>query len=75
VQGNLAVDDRVQIHAEGSLLGDVTAQRLLIDDGGYLKGSVDLRKSAHRNLPERRPVPADLPSSAALPRVKPGNAS
>jgi cytoskeletal protein CcmA (bactofilin family) len=75
VQGNLAVDDRVQIHAEGSLLGDVTAQRLLIDDGAYLKGSVDLRKPANRSLPERRPAPADVPSSAALARVKPGSPS
>lgn len=75
VQGNLAVDDRVQIHAEGSLLGDVTAQRLLIDDGAYLKGSVDLRKPANGTVPERRPAPADLHTSAASARVKPGGPS
>ena len=75
VQGNVAVDDRVQIHAEGSLLGDVTAQRLLIDDGAYLKGSVDLRKPANGTVPERRPAPADLHTSAASARVKPGGPS
>jgi cytoskeletal protein CcmA (bactofilin family) len=62
VRGNLAVDDRVQIHSAGSLLGDVTAQRLIIDDGAYLKGSVDLRKTSER---ERTAAAPALPTSAS----------
>jgi cytoskeletal protein CcmA (bactofilin family) len=59
VRGNLAVDDRVHIHSVGSLLGEVTAQRLVVDDGAYLKGSVNLRKTSGR---ERSTATPELPT-------------
>ena len=44
--GNLNVSDRVHVHGEASCLGDIIGQRLGIDDGAVLKGSVSLQGSS-----------------------------
>ena len=54
IRGNVTASDRVDIRSEGSLIGDVSAQRISIEDGAYFKGGIDIRK----------PNSADKPSSA-----------
>jgi len=44
VHGNINASDRVDIRSEGSLTGDVVAQRISIEDGAYFKGGIDIRK-------------------------------
>ena|SRR5215468_5088588 len=44
VKGNLNASDRVDIRNEGSLTGDVVAQRISIEDGAFFKGGIDIRK-------------------------------
>jgi cytoskeletal protein CcmA (bactofilin family) len=44
VKGNMTASDRVDIRGEGSLTGDVVAQRISIEDGAYFKGGIDIRK-------------------------------
>ena len=44
VRGNMSASDRVDIRSEGSLTGDVTAQRISIEDGAFFKGGIDIRK-------------------------------
>lgn len=44
VKGNLTASDRVDIRTEGSLTGDVVAQRISIEDGAFFKGGIDIRK-------------------------------
>jgi len=44
LKGNLTATDRVDIRNEGSLTGDVIAQRISIEDGAYFKGGIDIRK-------------------------------
>jgi len=46
VNGNINATDRVDIRNEGSLTGDVVAQRISIEDGAYFKGGIDIRKPA-----------------------------
>src|SRR6266446_2121859 len=41
VRGNLTASDRVDIRSEGSLTGDVIAQRISIEDGAFFKGGID----------------------------------
>jgi len=45
VKGDVTATDRVDIRAEGSLNGNVTAARISIEDGAYFKGGIDIRKS------------------------------
>ncbi|HVW76041.1 MAG TPA: polymer-forming cytoskeletal protein [Alloacidobacterium sp.] len=44
VRGNVNASDRVDIRSEGSLSGDVVAQRISIEDGAFFKGGIDIRK-------------------------------
>ena len=40
--GNLRARERVKITPKGSIVGDVTTGRMMIEDGGYFKGAVDI---------------------------------
>ncbi len=48
VRGNLIASDRVDIRNEGSLTGDVVAQRISIEDGAFFKGGIDIRKPGQK---------------------------
>src|ERR1700759_4114797 len=47
-RGNMTARDRVDIRGEGSLTGDVVAQRISIEDGAYFKGGIDIRKPGQK---------------------------
>lgn len=51
VRGNMTASDRVDIRSEGSLTGDVAAQRISIEDGAFFKGGIDIRKPDATNKP------------------------
>ena len=65
VRGNIQASDRVDIRSEGSLTGDVIAQRISIEDGAYFKGGIDIRKpgQAPREESAREKVNASTNSS------------
>ena len=44
----MTASDRVDIRGEGSLTGDVVAQRISIEDGAYFKGGIDIRKPGQK---------------------------
>src|SRR5512133_3741523 len=48
VRGNLSASDRVDSRNEGSLTGDVVAQRISIEDGAFFKGGIDIRKPGQK---------------------------
>jgi len=48
VKGNVTASDRVDIRSEGSLTGDVIAQRISIEEGAYFKGGIDIQKPANQ---------------------------
>ena len=69
VRGNMTASDRVDIRSEGSLTGDVAAQRISIEDGAFFKGGIDIRKPSNEGSskgansvatsePAKAPVPA-----------------
>src|ERR1700752_2677825 len=56
VRGNLNASDRVDIRNEGSLTGDVVAQRISIEDGAFFKGGIDIRKPGQKTENETKEV-------------------
>ena len=42
VTGNIHASDKVEIRADGKMVGDIKAPRILIADGATFKGSVDM---------------------------------
>jgi len=62
VRGNVSATDRVDIRNEGSLTGDVVAQRISIEDGAFFKGGIDIRKPNANEKPQ--PAEATTPAPA-----------
>jgi cytoskeletal protein CcmA (bactofilin family) len=54
IQGNVEAADKIDIKKEAKLVGDIKTSRIVIEDGAYFKGSIDISKSA---VPPR-PTPA-----------------
>jgi cytoskeletal protein CcmA (bactofilin family) len=42
VKGNLCARDRIEIKKDGSVLGELTTSRIMIEDGAYFKGSIEI---------------------------------
>ena len=71
VQGNIQCTDRLDIRSEGALTGDVVTQRISVEDGAILKGSVQVRAVEHKNeKSQARPAQAEAPKSAATEQPK-----
>jgi cytoskeletal protein CcmA (bactofilin family) len=62
VKGNLCAKDRIEIKKDGSVTGDLTTARIMIEDGAYFKGSIEIessaeKKSGHRVFTEASAAP------------------
>src|SRR5438876_125624 len=60
VTGNIECTDRVDIRSEGSLTGDIVSQRISVEDGAMLRGSVQLAPSE-----QKRERSSETPKSMA----------
>jgi cytoskeletal protein CcmA (bactofilin family) len=49
VKGNLRAKDRIEIKKDGSVNGDLTTARIMIEDGAYFKGSIEIDKTAEKD--------------------------
>jgi len=58
VQGNVDVSDKIVIKKGGSLVGDIKSSGIVIDDGAYFKGSIDIVKSPPIVVAAPEPVSA-----------------
>ncbi|HEX8892569.1 MAG TPA: polymer-forming cytoskeletal protein, partial [Terriglobales bacterium] len=54
VRGNMTASDRFDIRSEGSLTGDIIAQRVSIEEGAYFKGAIDIRKPGQKTNGETK---------------------
>jgi cytoskeletal protein CcmA (bactofilin family) len=46
VDGSLTASDRLDLRKSAVVTGDVTTQRIAIEEGAFLKGKVDIQKEA-----------------------------
>jgi cytoskeletal protein CcmA (bactofilin family) len=47
VKGNLRAKDRIEIKKDGSVVGDLTTARIMIEDGAYFKGSIEIDRGGN----------------------------
>lgn len=53
--GNLQVRDRIEIKKNGSIIGNLMTARILIEDGAYFKGNLEIeRRKTPRVSPQKR---------------------
>jgi cytoskeletal protein CcmA (bactofilin family) len=71
VKGNLRARDRIEIKKDGSVVGDLTTARIMIEDGAYFKGAIEIEKSSesaksHEKSAFARPAaPSPVPQKIA----------
>ena len=53
VKGNLRARDRIEIKKDGSVIGDLTTARIMIEDGAYFKGSIEIDRHAESGDKEK----------------------
>jgi cytoskeletal protein CcmA (bactofilin family) len=54
VDGNIAGDEKVELKKSAVLTGDITTQRIMIEDGAFFKGAIDLQKEGKPHSAESR---------------------
>src|SRR6516162_4592313 len=70
VRGNMTASDRFDIRSEGSLTGDIVAQRVSIEEGAFFKGAIDIRKPGQPNQkPNGEAKEASSTTEAIIPAV------
>jgi cytoskeletal protein CcmA (bactofilin family) len=73
IQGNVEALERLEIRKDAKLLGDIRTARIVIEDGAYFKGSIDIIKpepvkaSAKPAASAAAPTPVPTPAPAAAP--------
>ena len=48
VQGNVRGKGKIEIKKDGSVNGDLTTAQIIIEDGAYFKGAIEIEKSAEK---------------------------
>jgi cytoskeletal protein CcmA (bactofilin family) len=62
LEGDVTATERIQIQATGILLGDIVVPRLIIQDGGVLRGKADVAGTR-----QNKPASSQSGSAAAEP--------
>ena len=70
VRGNMTASDRFDIRSEGSLNGDVVAQRVSIEEGAFFKGGIDIRKPGQKVNGEAKDVAPAAETVTPAPAVR-----
>ena len=73
VKGNLRARDRIEIKKDGSVVGDLTTARIMIEDGAYFKGSIEIDRTASGGDKELD-KPSYTRAAAATPVTTPSHA-
>jgi cytoskeletal protein CcmA (bactofilin family) len=48
VEGNISGSERVELRKSCSVVGDISTQRIVIEDGAFFKGAIDIKENASR---------------------------
>lgn len=74
IQGNVDATDKIDIKKEAKLVGDIKTSRIVIEDGAYFKGSIDISKpnaarpqaagstSTSTSTPAQQPLSSEKPT-------------
>src|SRR5690349_15033483 len=55
IQGNVEAADKIEIRKDAKLVGDIRTARIIIEDGAYFKGSIDIVKNEQPKQTQPRP--------------------
>jgi cytoskeletal protein CcmA (bactofilin family) len=71
IQGNVEAVDKIDIKKEAKLVGDIKTSRIVIEDGAYFKGSIDISKSTAKSTAQVSSGQQTSAPSASTPSQPP----
>jgi len=60
IHGNVEASDKIDIRKDAKLVGDIKTTRIVIEDGAYFKGSIDIARADAEETSRRAEVPTPL---------------
>jgi cytoskeletal protein CcmA (bactofilin family) len=70
IKGNVEATDKIEIRKDAKLTGDIRTARIIIEDGAYFKGSIDIVKpEPAKSAPKAQPAQAAYSAPAPQPSV------
>ncbi len=75
VHGNIEATEKIDIRKDAKLVGDIKTARIVIEDGAYFKGSIDIaRPEVTKPTPPRpQPAPVSAPPAQQPLTARPAN--
>ena len=70
INGNVEATDKIDIRKDARLVGDIKTARIVIEDGAYFKGSIDITRGAATE-PAKPAVAAATPPRPAQQQQQP----
>jgi cytoskeletal protein CcmA (bactofilin family) len=74
IKGNVESADRIDIRKDARLVGDIKTARIVIEDGAYFKGSIDIVKHDGKPAAPSPARPAQASASSPTPVTNPAAA-
>jgi cytoskeletal protein CcmA (bactofilin family) len=63
IHGNVEAADKIEIRKDARLIGDIKTARIVIEDGAYFKGSIDITKIEPKSAATQQPRPQSQPQT------------
>jgi cytoskeletal protein CcmA (bactofilin family) len=67
IDGNVEALDKIDIRKDAKLVGDIKTSRIIIEDGAYFKGSIDIVKNEQPKPAQPRPQAAAAAAATYAP--------
>jgi cytoskeletal protein CcmA (bactofilin family) len=73
IHGNVEASDKIDIRKDAKLVGDIKTARIVIEDGAYFKGSIDIARPeiSKTAVPPKPPAAAPAPAANAAAATGP----
>jgi cytoskeletal protein CcmA (bactofilin family) len=65
IHGNVEASEKIEIRKEAKLVGDIRTARIVIEDGAFFKGSIDIIKQ-DSGKPQPAPAPQPVPRQQVM---------
>ncbi len=71
INGNVEATEKIDIRKEARLVGDIKTARIVIEDGAYFKGSIDIVRPTEstKPAPKQQSQPAPQPAPTPQPQT------
>ena len=66
LQGDVEATDKIEIRKDAKLVGNIKTARILIEDGAYFKGAIDVVKAEPKAAPEAQQSDPAPPSAGPV---------